>query len=139
MNQCRCQAIAANRAELERIKKIARMAQDELNMGYPDHTFVVRNVSDHTGYKIRVTLLYAPFDLFTEECPIAQVRPEQLAGSYEDYQMERQAILTASAWSTMEQVYQCLRRYGRLGYIDFEIMMIIRPDPDAADMYVLPI
>ncbi|MEM7533745.1 MAG: hypothetical protein AAF639_16290, partial [Chloroflexota bacterium] len=58
MNQCTCAAVA----QLERIKKIARMAQDELNMGYPDHTFVVRNVSDHTGYKIRVTLLYAPFD-----------------------------------------------------------------------------
>ena len=138
MVQCRCQAIAASTAELERIKKIARMAQDELNMGYPEHTFVVRNVSDHTGYQIRVTLLYAPFDLFTEEYPIAQVRPEQLAGSYEDYQMGSQAILTAAAWTTMKQAHQCVRRYD-LGYVDFEIMMIIRPDPDAADMYVLPI
>ena len=139
MVQCRCQAIAASTAELERIKKIARMAQDELNMGYPDHTFVVRNVSDHTGYKIRVTLLYAPFDLFTEECPIVQVLPEQITSSYEEYQTGRQAILTAAAWATMKQIHHCVRRYGRLGLVEFDIIMIIRPDPDAADRYVPPI
>ena len=138
MTQCRCQAIAANTTELERIKKIARMAQDELNIGYPDHTFVVRNASDHTGYNVRVTLLYAPFDLFTEECPIAQVQPEQLAGSYEDYQMGSQAILTAAAWATMKQAHQCVRRYD-LGTVEFETILVIRPDPDAADMYVPPI